>query len=188
MHNKRIHGRLIAATGKGRSKVLENMIRENIKAGEGVCLIDPHGDLSNSIIRYLDDQGLESRILKVIGKHETLADFDKLINSRKVIIWNLACNKLSSEDRVNKGREIIDRIRQAAYTRFDSPLEEREFFHVYIDGFSSFVGEKIAGALPELRKYWIRLILSDDSLEQLRQRSEKIYAAVMTNTERIELN
>jgi len=46
------------------------MICENIDAGEGVCLIDPHGDLSDTILKYLEKRGLEDRIVKADGNNK----------------------------------------------------------------------------------------------------------------------
>ena len=68
--DKQTHLRLIGATGRGRSKILERMICENIDAGEGVCLIDPHGDLSDTILKYLEKRGLEDRIVKADGNNK----------------------------------------------------------------------------------------------------------------------
>ncbi len=39
------HAYLIGATGTGKSTLLLRMIAQDMEAGEGVCLIDPHGDL-----------------------------------------------------------------------------------------------------------------------------------------------
>ena len=37
---------LIEKTGMGKSTVLENMIVDDIRAGYGVAVVDPHGDLA----------------------------------------------------------------------------------------------------------------------------------------------
>jgi len=43
------HIYIIGKTGTGKSTLLENMIMQDIHAGRGVCLIDPHGDLVERI-------------------------------------------------------------------------------------------------------------------------------------------
>ncbi len=43
------HTYIIGKTGTGKSTLLKNMILQDIEAGRGVCLIDPHGDLVESI-------------------------------------------------------------------------------------------------------------------------------------------
>jgi len=51
--DRRRHMYLIGKTGMGKSTVLENMIIEDIWAGRGVAVVDPHGDLAEKIIGYI---------------------------------------------------------------------------------------------------------------------------------------
>jgi hypothetical protein len=44
------HTYIIGATGSGKSTLLYNMITQDIADGEGVCLIDPHGDLYRNVL------------------------------------------------------------------------------------------------------------------------------------------
>lgn len=51
------HMQVIGSTGTGKSKFLEHLIREDIKAGNGLCLIDPHGYLYRDILKWLQAIG-----------------------------------------------------------------------------------------------------------------------------------
>ncbi len=51
--DRRRHMYLIGKTGMGKSTILENMIVDDIKAGHGVAVVDPHGDLAEKIIEYI---------------------------------------------------------------------------------------------------------------------------------------
>ncbi|PLX22274.1 hypothetical protein C0584_00005, partial [Candidatus Parcubacteria bacterium] len=51
--DRRRHMYLIGKTGMGKSTVLENMIIDDIWAGKGVAVVDPHGDLAEKIIEYI---------------------------------------------------------------------------------------------------------------------------------------
>jgi CxxC-x17-CxxC domain-containing protein len=53
LDDRRRHMYLIGKTGMGKSTVLENMIVEDIRAGRGVAVVDPHGDLAEKIIEYI---------------------------------------------------------------------------------------------------------------------------------------
>ena len=44
---------LIGKTGMGKSTILENMIIGDIRAGKGVAVVDPHGDLAEKIVEYI---------------------------------------------------------------------------------------------------------------------------------------
>ncbi|MEI6835996.1 MAG: type IV secretion system DNA-binding domain-containing protein [Candidatus Falkowbacteria bacterium] len=51
--DRRRHMYLIGKTGMGKSTVLENMIIDDIRAGRGVAVVDPHGDLAEKIMQYI---------------------------------------------------------------------------------------------------------------------------------------
>jgi len=51
--DRRRHMYLIGKTGMGKSTVLENMIIDDIRAGHGVAVVDPHGDLAEKIIEFI---------------------------------------------------------------------------------------------------------------------------------------
>ncbi len=51
--DRRRHMYLIGKTGMGKSTILENMIVEDIRAGRGVAVVDPHGDLAEKVIQYI---------------------------------------------------------------------------------------------------------------------------------------
>lgn len=48
--DRRAHMYIIGKTGTGKSTLLETMIRQDIEAGRGVALVDPHGDLSERVL------------------------------------------------------------------------------------------------------------------------------------------
>jgi len=68
--DRRRHMYLIGKTGMGKSTILENMIVEDIRAGRGVAVVDPHGDLAEKVIQYIPNY----RINDVI--YFNPADFD----------------------------------------------------------------------------------------------------------------
>ena len=51
--DRRRHMYLIGKTGMGKSTVMENMIIQDIQNGEGVALVDPHGDFAEKILDYI---------------------------------------------------------------------------------------------------------------------------------------
>lgn len=48
--DRRRHIYIIGKTGMGKSTLLENMIISDIKEGKGVAVVDPHGDLADTIL------------------------------------------------------------------------------------------------------------------------------------------
>jgi hypothetical protein len=51
--DRRRHMYIIGKTGMGKSTILENMIVSDINKGKGVAIIDPHGDLADSILNFI---------------------------------------------------------------------------------------------------------------------------------------
>ncbi len=46
-HDRRQHLYTIGKSGSGKTTLLRNLILQDIEAGHGVAVIDPHGDLAN---------------------------------------------------------------------------------------------------------------------------------------------
>ncbi|MCI0529235.1 MAG: type IV secretion system DNA-binding domain-containing protein, partial [Nitrospira sp.] len=62
LHDRRRHIYIVGKTGTGKSTLLQNLIVSDIRTGLGLAVIDPHGDLVESILDYVPD----SRIKDVI--------------------------------------------------------------------------------------------------------------------------
>lgn len=60
--DRRRHSYIIGKTGTGKSELLKEMIKQDIKAGYGVCVIDPHGDLVDDVIKYIPPNRAEDVI------------------------------------------------------------------------------------------------------------------------------
>ncbi|MCH8889179.1 type IV secretion system DNA-binding domain-containing protein [Patescibacteria group bacterium] len=53
------HVYIIGKTGMGKSTLIENMLVQDIKNGEGLALIDPHGASAEKILDYIPDERIE---------------------------------------------------------------------------------------------------------------------------------
>lgn len=51
--DRRRHLYVVGKSGVGKTKLLERLISDDIKAGKGVCVIDPHGDLIQSMMLHV---------------------------------------------------------------------------------------------------------------------------------------
>jgi hypothetical protein len=60
--DRRGHMYVIGKTGTGKSTLLENMMVSDIKRGEGLSLIDPHGDLAAHLLHYVPEERMEDII------------------------------------------------------------------------------------------------------------------------------
>ncbi|MGE5425717.1 MAG: CxxC-x17-CxxC domain-containing protein [Bacillota bacterium] len=57
--DRRRHMYLIGKTGMGKSTIQENMIVGDIRAGHGLAVVDPHGDLAEKIIEYIPEERIK---------------------------------------------------------------------------------------------------------------------------------
>lgn len=60
--DRRKHVYLIGKTGMGKSTALENIIYSDIQAGNGLAVIDPHGDLAVRILSYIPSHRINETI------------------------------------------------------------------------------------------------------------------------------
>ena len=56
------HTYIIGKTGVGKSELLKEMIKQDIRSGYGVCVMDPHGDLIDDTLRYIPPERAEDVI------------------------------------------------------------------------------------------------------------------------------
>ncbi len=60
--DRRRHMYIIGKTGTGKSQLLEELVMQDIKAGRGVAVIDPHGDLIDGILSRMPTERSEDVI------------------------------------------------------------------------------------------------------------------------------
>ncbi len=60
--DRRRHVYIIGKTGVGKSVLLQDMALQDIRGGHGVCVIDPHGDLIDEIVKYIPPERAEDVI------------------------------------------------------------------------------------------------------------------------------
>jgi hypothetical protein len=91
--DRRRHLYAVGQTGTGKSAFLGELIKRDIKNGEGVCVIDPHGDLAEDILNCVPAERAEDVILfnpadtaKPIGLN--LLEYDENYPEQKTFVIN----------------------------------------------------------------------------------------------------
>lgn len=57
------HMQIVGATGAGKSKMMEWMIREDILSRRGICLIDPHASLYHDLLKWMSWKRLDRKVI-----------------------------------------------------------------------------------------------------------------------------
>jgi hypothetical protein len=91
--DRRRHLYIIGQTGTGKSVLLQNLIIQDIKAGYGACMIDPHGDAVKEILAHIPSNRLEDVIYfdpadtqRPMGLN--MLDYDRNFPEQKTFIVN----------------------------------------------------------------------------------------------------
>jgi hypothetical protein len=61
--DRRRHMYIIGRTGTGKSEFMKGMARQDMENGEGLAVIDPHGDLVDDLLKYVPKERAEDIIL-----------------------------------------------------------------------------------------------------------------------------
>jgi hypothetical protein len=61
--DRRRHMYIVGKSGVGKSKMMELMIRQDIHYGYGLCLIDPHGDVIEEILKFIPESRVEDTVI-----------------------------------------------------------------------------------------------------------------------------
>lgn len=78
--DRRRHLYVVGKSGSGKSKLLETFIIDDIMDGKGVCVMDPHGDLIQDIIKYIPREKMQDVIYFNVADLEWPIAFNPLEN------------------------------------------------------------------------------------------------------------
>jgi len=95
--DRRRHIYIIGQTGTGKSVLLNNLASQDIKMGEGLCVIDPNGDLFSDILHKIDAKRIKdvivfdpSDLTRPLGLN--MFEYDSAFPEQKTFIVNEMLN------------------------------------------------------------------------------------------------
>ncbi len=113
--SRQYHTYVVGLTGRGKSKFLQNCLLQDITAGRGCAVIDPHGDLAKDIMSSLVGKGF----------FETQKAFDRIVyvapRRRDYVI---PFNVLARPDGETETYEIAQRVISAFMRAWSRTLSE----------------------------------------------------------------
>ena len=184
--DRRHHLYVIGKSGVGKSKLLELLMRQDIANGKGLCFIDSYGEVIEEILNFIPENRIEdvrlidASYLEGEASLNFLAnlDLEKFINDNKIILINLAKNKISEESLKLFGSTLISKLKQVGIERAKMLEISRQDFYVYIDEFQNLASEDFTSLISEARKYGLALTLTHQYFGQL---SPRFQSAVLGN-------
>ena len=120
------HMYIIGQTGSGKSTLMYTAMLEDIKAGNGFCAMDPHGDLAEFIIKYYPKEGIDDLIYFDMANTEYPIAFNPLDGAetedeRDVITNDLVEMFVSIYGEEIFGPRIQDYFRNACFLLMEQP-------------------------------------------------------------------
>jgi type IV secretory pathway TraG/TraD family ATPase VirD4 len=130
------------------------------------------------IINKLTQFFSSSALRNIFSQHENKIDFEMLMNEKKIVLINLAQEKIGEENASFLGSMILSKIKEAGMNRARIGRDKAVDFYLYLDEFENIITESFDSFLASSRKYGINLTLAHQYLAQL---SKSIQHAVLSN-------
>ncbi|MCW3105773.1 MAG: hypothetical protein JWQ09_279 [Segetibacter sp.] len=150
------HMHIIGATGTGKSTFLLQLITQDITQGKGIAVLDPHGDLIESILNYIP----ETRMNDVVIIDPSDNDFP------------VGFNILTAHSEIEK--DILSSDLVAAFRRLSTSWGD-QMNSVFGNAILAFLESTQGGTLVELRRFLIEKDFRDTFLKTVTDPSVVYY-------------
>lgn len=117
LEDRRRHLVIIGKTGMGKTTLIQNMIQSDMRAGRGICLVDPHGDLAESILAIVPRERTNDVILFDAADREFALSFNPLECNDPTRIDQVTSGVVSAFKKINSswGPRLEDTLRNAVF-------------------------------------------------------------------------
>lgn len=128
------HTHIIGATGTGKSTLLFNLIRQDIENGEGLAVLDPHGDLIDQILSVIPSHRIEDVVLLDLSDPE----------------YSIGFNILSAHSELEK--TLLSSDLASVFKRLSSSWGD-QMHSVLTNAILAFLESSQGGTLPDMRRF-----------------------------------
>jgi hypothetical protein len=149
------HAHIIGASGTGKSTLLFNLIRQDIENGEGVAVLDPHGDLIDRICSIIPPERTEDVVLVDPSDPEYSVGFN-ILSAHSELEKNLLASDLVA---------VFERLSSSWGDQMNSVLQ---------NAILAFLENDRTGTIADLRRFLIEPPFRADFLKSVRD-SEVLY-------------
>jgi len=117
IEDRRRHVYIVGKTGMGKTNLIQNMIVADMEAGRGVCLIDPHGDLAESVAELVPRHRTNDVLLFDAGDREHVIGFNPLACADDSRIDQVTSGGVSAMKKLydSWGPRLEDTLRNAVF-------------------------------------------------------------------------
>ncbi|MBI4651936.1 type IV secretion system DNA-binding domain-containing protein [Candidatus Desantisbacteria bacterium] len=117
-------------------------------------------------------------IARIFTEPKSSFDIRDIMDNGKIFIANLAKGKIGEDNATLLGAMLTTKMELTALSRANIPENGRKDFYLYADEFPCYITESFSSALSQVRKYGLCLILANQYLNQL---DDKTRGAIFGN-------
>lgn len=149
------HVHIIGASGTGKSTLLFNLIREDIESGQGIAVLDPHGDLIDRICGIIPPERVDDVVLVDPSDPDYSVGFN-ILSAHSELEKNLLASDLVA---------VFERLSSSWGDQMNSVLQ---------NAILAFLENDRPGTIADLRRFLIEKPFRNEFLKSVRD-SEVVY-------------
>jgi hypothetical protein len=150
------HLHLIGASGTGKSTLLFNLIRQDVESGEGLAVLDPHGDLIDRILGIIPERRVGDVVL-IDPSDETASIGFNILSAHSDLEKNLLASDLVS---------VFRRLSTSWGDQMGSVLQNAVL---------AFLESEQGGTLADLRRFLLEPVFREKFLTSIRDQEILYY-------------
>jgi hypothetical protein len=132
------------------------------------------GPILTRLNTFLRPRAIRNMVIQKKG-----LDFERLLNSNKIILLKLSQGLIGIENSFLLGSLILSKLHQAILQR--QQTANRNPIFIYLDEFQNFITPSIKDMISGIRKYSVGLTLSHQDLQQLQREDGELANSVLGN-------
>jgi hypothetical protein len=140
------HTHIIGASGTGKSTLLYNLIRQDIENGEGLAVLDPHGDLIEQILGVIPAHRIEDVVLLDLSDEE----------------YSIGFNILLAHSELEK--TLLSSDLASVFKRLSSSWGD-QMHSVLTNAILAFLESNEGGTLPDMRRFLLETSFREKFLQ-----------------------
>ena len=149
------HSYVIGASGTGKSHFLLNLIIQDVESGQGIAVLDPHGDLVDQVLGYIPEERHPNVVLLDPGDEHYSTGFN-ILSAHSELEKNLLASDLVA---------VFERLSRGWGDRMTSVLGNAVL---------AFLESSRGGTLADLRRFLVEPVYRKDFLSTVTD-SEVVY-------------
>ena len=154
--DRRRHAYIVGKTGMGKTSLVGSQMSADIGAGHGVCLIDPHGDLADAVLRAVPNSRTNETIVFDVADPDFAVGFNPLACCDPAAVDRVTSGVVSAFKKLHDswGPRLEDTLRNAVFAVVEQGGTLLSLLRLVAD--EAYRNRTVAGIRDEVvRSFWM---------------------------------